>query len=240
MFRGLFGSWVWRSVAAITSVIGVTMGLAFTGALPGLGQDIDPAAGHIQAAVPSPTAPGAAIPLEFPDLPWLNQTDGAPGAQELTLAVTQPTQEAAQPQVIVEEVLAAPTPECVHQITVGVSSLVAGVAGVSNLDLARALDVQARHLLEAAKNCAGHAAAVGQAVDQANLLVQQTTVLVGQITGLVGQLGAPLQGAAPASPPAAGGVIGTAVGGVLGVTAGVVNTATGAVGGLLNALLVPK
>jgi hypothetical protein len=221
-------------------VAGVSTGMALAGTLPGLGPDISPAAGQIETPISSPNSSEAGIPLEFPDLPWLHQADGGPGAQELALAVTEPTQESAQPQVIVQEVVAPPTPECIKQVTGAVSGLVAGVAGATTLDLAQALDVQARAILEAANNCAAQASAVGQAVDQANVLVQQVTTVTAQITGLVGQLMAPAQGAAPGTQPATPGAIATAVGGVLGLTTGVVNTATGILGGVLSTVLGQK
>ncbi len=237
MFRALFGSWVWRTTALIMSVVGLITGLALTGALPGGEHQTGPVPAQTYATASSRSVKDS-IPLAFPDLPWLNQHQGEAGGESSQVTVSEPNEEP-QPQVIVEEVVAAPTPGCINEVTRALTGLVAGVAAVNGLEQAHALDGQARQILASANRCAQEAAAGAQAVDQANLAVQQATTVAAQIAGLVGKLAAAPQPAQPQDPPAAGGV-GSAVGGVLGLTLGVVGQATGAVGGVLNAVLGPR
>lgn len=237
MSRALFGSWGWRTTALIMSVGGLITGLALTGALPGMKHQTGPAATQTYATASARSAKDS-IPLAFPDLPWLNQhkEDAEDEASQVT--VSEPIGEA-QPQVIVEEVVAAPTPACINEVTRALAGLVAGAAFVNTLDLAHGLDGQARQILASANRCLAEAAAGGQAVDQANLAVQQATTVVAQIAGLVRQLATAPQPGQPQDPRAPGGV-GSAVGGILGLTLGVVGQTTGAVGGVLNAVLGPR
>ena len=237
MFRALFGSWVWRTTALIMSAAGLIIGLALTGALPGVEHQTGPATVQTYATASSQTAKDSIL-LAFPDLPWLNQHVEEASGENPAVTVSEPSEEN-QPQVIIEEVVAAATPVCIKEVTQALTGLVAGAAAVTTLDLAHALDAQARQTLDSANRCAAETAAAGQAVDQANLAVQQATTVAAQIAGLAGQLAAASQPAQPLVPSPAGGV-GSAVGGVLGATLGVVGQATGAVGGVLNAVLGPR